>query len=319
MKIRNYFSKILAFLIILFLSLAGVFLVSNKALATSWSTPQLVGSHLVYGHSMTVDSGDHTHIVYDYGNTDSEVSYSTIGTPSESIGAIGNTKIAQKFTTPSDMDHIGEVAFQQSASGNLFGTVSIQSDNSGQPSGTPIPNGQVTSVTLNPGSPTEISLSNNPAVSPLTTYWLVFEATSGSGAFDGGATTPNDQCIFYNGFWQTSSQVENGAAEDEYFWMDSNKKVILQQYSEDQKTMIHEDNYSTVSYQSFVKLDTLTVGKEITLPDGGKVTRLDDKEGVSFQSGRFLLYHFYVSWRPESIDFFKDNSLPPLPADQQTW
>jgi len=125
--------------------------------------------------------------------------------------------------------------------------------------------------------------------------------------------------ISSSGIAETSSQVENGAAEDEYFWMDSNKKVILQQYSEDQKTMIHEDNYSTVSYQSFVKLDTLTVGKEITLPDGGKVTRLDDKEGVSFQSGRFLLYHFYVSWRPESIDFFKDNSLPPLPADQQTW
>ena len=41
--------------------------------------------------------------------------------------------------------------------------------------------------------------------------------------------------------------------------MDSGKKVILEQYTEEQKTMIHGDSYSTVSYQSFVKLDTLTV------------------------------------------------------------
>lgn len=122
-----------------------------------------------------------------------------------------------------------------------------------------------------------------------------------------------------SGIAETSSKVENGFAEDEYYWMDGDKKVVLQQYSEDQTTMIHGDNYASVSFQIFAKLDTLPIGKEITLPDGGKVTRLDDKGGVSIKSGRFLLYHFYVSWRPESIDYFNNNNLPALPPEQQTW
>jgi hypothetical protein len=121
-----------------------------------------------------------------------------------------------------------------------------------------------------------------------------------------------------NGIAETSSKVEDGMAEDEYYRMDNGKKVIVEQYSENNTSMIHSDYYVTLGFQEFVKLDTLPVGEQVTLPDGGKVTRLDDKGGVKFKSGRYLLYHFYVSQKPENLDEYK-NHLPPLLPEQEKW
>lgn len=121
-----------------------------------------------------------------------------------------------------------------------------------------------------------------------------------------------------NGIAETSTKVEDGVAEDEYFRMDNGKKIIVVQYSENNTSMIHNDYYVTLGFQEFVKLDTLPVGEQVTLPDGGKVTRLDDKGGVKFKSGRFLMYHFYVSAAPKDLDLFK-KEIPPIPPEQEKW
>jgi hypothetical protein len=121
------------------------------------------------------------------------------------------------------------------------------------------------------------------------------------------------------GFAETSSKVEDGLAEDEYFWMDGDKKVNLPQYTDKNTSMIHGDSYSTIGFQNLVKVDTLPIGKEVTLFDGGRVTKLDDKGGVSFKSGRFLLYHFYVSQLPQDVDTFANKYMPPLPPEHEIW
>ncbi len=125
--------------------------------------------------------------------------------------------------------------------------------------------------------------------------------------------------IAADGFAETSTRVEDGMAEDEYFYMDGGKKIILTQYTDKNTSMIHGENYSTLGFQNFVKLDTLPIGKEVNLTDGGKVTRLDDKGGVSFKSGRYLLYHFYVSEKLEDVHDFDNNKLPALPLNHEIW
>ncbi len=120
------------------------------------------------------------------------------------------------------------------------------------------------------------------------------------------------------GFAETSSKVEDGTAVDEYYWMEGDKKIVLEQITGNNKSKIHGGSYTALGYQNFVKLDTLPIGKEITLYDGGKITRLDDKGGVRFNSGRYLLYHFYVSENLEDVTTF-DNHLPPLPPNHEVW
>lgn len=122
-----------------------------------------------------------------------------------------------------------------------------------------------------------------------------------------------------DGYAETSSQVENGWAEDEYFWMNGSEKYILPQYTEDKKTMIHAERYGSMGSDKFVKIDTLPIGKEIVLVDGSKITKLDDKGGMSFKSGRYLLYMFYVSKKPEDIWDFSNNQLPPVPEEHEKW
>jgi hypothetical protein len=122
-----------------------------------------------------------------------------------------------------------------------------------------------------------------------------------------------------DGFAETSSRVEDGWAEDEYFRMNGNEKFILPQYTEDKKTMIHAEGYGSIGSDKFVKIDTLPIGKEITLIDGSKIKKLDDKGGMSFKSGRYLLYTFYVSAKPEDIWDFSNNHLPPAPKEHENW
>jgi hypothetical protein len=124
--------------------------------------------------------------------------------------------------------------------------------------------------------------------------------------------------ISNDGFAETSSRLEEGWAADEYFWQDGGEKVILQQNTEDKKSRIFGESYSYVSFNKFVFPDTLQIGKEIILPDGGKVTKLDDKGGISFKSGRYLLYKFYVSNKLEDIWDY-GNKLPPVPKEHEEW
>jgi hypothetical protein len=208
MKNKNFFLK--ALVILISLSLTSIFLLPKSVLALSWSTPQVVGSHTVEGGYMVVDSSDNVHMVYDYGSLDDEVAYNTTGTVSETIDTITNSRIAQRFTTTVDMDHLRQIDLQQN-SGNLVGNIRIETDNAGQPSGNLVdPNAEILNVTLISGFPTNSSFLISPAVSPLTSYWLVFQATGGSGTFDGGTSGTADQCMYYNGSaWSLSANVEN--------------------------------------------------------------------------------------------------------------
>jgi hypothetical protein len=122
-----------------------------------------------------------------------------------------------------------------------------------------------------------------------------------------------------DGFAETSSKVEEGWATDEYYWMDNGRKVYLTQNSGENTANIHAESYHTMGFQNFVSPDTLEVGKEVTLPDGGKVTRLDNKGGVKFESGRYLLYTFYVTKKLEDMWDFPNNHLPPISKEHETW
>jgi hypothetical protein len=122
-----------------------------------------------------------------------------------------------------------------------------------------------------------------------------------------------------SGFAETSSKVEEGLAEDEYYWMKGDNKFILRSYSEENTTMIHGEVYSYIGFQNFVNPDTLEIGKEITLYDGSKVTKLDDKGGVSFESGRPLLFKFYVSEKMENVWDYTNYHLPPVPKEHEEW
>ena len=122
-----------------------------------------------------------------------------------------------------------------------------------------------------------------------------------------------------DGFAETSSSVEDGWATDEYYWMDNGKKVYLTQNSGDNTANIHAEAYKSLGFQEFVNTDTLESGKEVILPDGGKVTKLDNKGGVKFESGRFLLYTFYVTKKLEDMWDFPNKNLPPIPKEHETW
>jgi hypothetical protein len=122
-----------------------------------------------------------------------------------------------------------------------------------------------------------------------------------------------------NGFAETSSKIEEGWAEDKYYWIESGKEKILPEYTEDKKSMIHSGVYKTADYLNFVNPDTLPAGKEVTLIDGSKFTKLDDKGGLSYKSGRYFLYLFYVSSKPEDIWDFTNYNLPPIPPEHEMW
>jgi len=125
--------------------------------------------------------------------------------------------------------------------------------------------------------------------------------------------------ISNDGFAETSSRIENGWASDEYYWMDGDKKVVLEQYTEDKKSMIHGEVYVTSGSNDFVNPDTMQIGREYTLFDGSKVTKTDDKNNMSFKSGRPIMYRFYVSRKLEDIWDFSNYHLPPLPKEHEKY
>ncbi len=125
--------------------------------------------------------------------------------------------------------------------------------------------------------------------------------------------------ISENGFAETSSGIEDGWAEDRYYWINDGEEHILPQYMTGNKSMIHSETFKNAGYTSFVNPDTVPLGKEINLYDGSSFTKLDDNGGLSYKSGRYLLYIFYVSAEPEDMWDFSNNSLPPIPPEHQMW
>ena len=122
-----------------------------------------------------------------------------------------------------------------------------------------------------------------------------------------------------SGYAETSSIIEEGWAEDKFYWLEGGKPYYLQQYSEDKTSMIHGETYSDADFKNFVNPDTLQVGKEYTLYDGSKITKLDNKGGMKQESGRHLLYTFFVSEKQENIWDFQNHKLPPIPKEHSIW
>jgi hypothetical protein len=122
--------------------------------------------------------------------------------------------------------------------------------------------------------------------------------------------------ITNSGFFETSSRLEEGFASDQYCWYDGDKKTLLSQTSDSNTTRIHAHTYSNVDVTNFVKIDTLPVGVEVVLYDGSRYTKLDDKGGMSYKSGRFLLEHFYVSAKMEG---YWDFNAPSMPENHTKW
>jgi uncharacterized protein DUF6843 len=122
--------------------------------------------------------------------------------------------------------------------------------------------------------------------------------------------------VNHSGIFETSSKVAIGMASDEYYWYDGEQKIILPQSSDSNTTRIHAHTYGSADVTNFVRTDTLPVGVEVELYDGSKYTRLDDKGGMSYKSGRFLLEHFYVSAKMEG---YWDFNPPAMPDNHSKW
>jgi hypothetical protein len=122
-----------------------------------------------------------------------------------------------------------------------------------------------------------------------------------------------------SGFAETSSKVGEGWAQDKYYWLEDNKEYVLPQYTEDKTSMIHAEVYRDADYKDFVNTDTLQIGAEYILYDGSKIIKLDDKGGMSYKSGRHLLFTFYVSEKPENVWDFPNTKLPAIPLEHKTW
>lgn len=130
----------------------------------------------------------------------------------------GNTKLAQSFEV-TGAQTVGAVKLylkkEGSASGNL--TVKIQTDNSGEPSGTTVTNG--TSGTVAASTVTtsfteiEFTFSTAPSLSGSTTYWLVLESSGSQDPVDYISwgvdnTTPgytDGEFLVYAGSWAGAS------------------------------------------------------------------------------------------------------------------
>jgi hypothetical protein len=122
-----------------------------------------------------------------------------------------------------------------------------------------------------------------------------------------------------SGFAETSSKIEDGWAQDKYYWLEGDKENILPQYTEDKTSMIHAEMYRDADYRNFVNPDTLQIGKEYILNDDSKIIKLDDNGGISYESGRHLLFTFFVSKKPENIWDFPNTNLPAIPLEHKEW
>jgi hypothetical protein len=122
-----------------------------------------------------------------------------------------------------------------------------------------------------------------------------------------------------SGFAETSSKIEDGWAQDKYYWLEDDKENVLPQYTEDKTSMIHAEMYRDADYRNFVNPDTLQIGKEYILNDDSKLMKLDNNGGVSYESGRPLLFTFYVSKKPENVWDFPTTKLPAIPLEHKVW
>jgi hypothetical protein len=120
-----------------------------------------------------------------------------------------NTRIAQKFTTPSYGKVLPDyLAINKDPGGTLTGYFQIETDSSGDPSGSYLC--KTNTQTLRSSIQSEAIFFRDTAnlLDPSTDYWLVFYRTSGSGGFYASNNGPADRVKYYDGSWNLDT-VEN--------------------------------------------------------------------------------------------------------------
>lgn len=130
------------------------------------------------------------------------------GVASEQIGAT-NTRIAQKMVV-TDERFVQHFNFQVThVSGTPTYTVRLETDNSGDPSGTLAFTGaELTGFQPSNGTATAGVFDKGEYLT-TGTYWLVAESTAGEATFDGNTGGTADQVKYYDGAWNLSTSVEN--------------------------------------------------------------------------------------------------------------
>lgn len=137
------------------------------------------------------------------------VSATTEGANSETLDTSTNTRIAQKFTSAST--YCNGAFLKMATGGSLVGTLRIETDNSGSPSGTLAhANLEKTGVTLNVNAVKNIFTDAEGVLSDATTYWLVFIVTEGTGTLVGNSSGgSNNVKIYSSSAWNNSSNLKD--------------------------------------------------------------------------------------------------------------
>ncbi|MCK4891961.1 MAG: DUF2341 domain-containing protein [Candidatus Pacebacteria bacterium] len=174
--------------------------------------------YLYYGDNSVSDQWvtdnsvwDSNYVMVQHMGDDSLIAdYTAVDTASETINTT-NTKIAQKFNSGANTA-ISSVDLFMSTGGALTGTVRIETDSSGSPSGTLVDatNSYSASTALSANAVKHVPLTGITALAASTDYWIVFSYSSGAGGtFQGGVTGTANQAQYYNGSWNLSASVEN--------------------------------------------------------------------------------------------------------------
>lgn len=125
---------------------------------------------------------------------------------SEVLDTTTNTRIAWRKSGVGTF--INGIQVLQSADGTLEGTLRLETDNSGSPSGTLVnENAEKTNITLQDAVKTSMFWNNEQSWTDGTDYWFVFVVTDGTGKLKGKSTGTTHNVKIYNTTWQDSSNI----------------------------------------------------------------------------------------------------------------
>jgi hypothetical protein len=139
---------------------------------------------------------------------------------SEVVDTVTNTKFSRKFTSIGTF--CNGIVLRMATGGSLVGTVRIETDNSGNPSGTLVhANAEITGIDLTDGDVnTPIFFDDEVEWTEGTTLHVVFIPTDGSGSLRGIVTGSTRMCKYYDGTWHDSANLY-----DLYFKLIGNNKI----------------------------------------------------------------------------------------------
>ena len=134
----------------------------------------------------------------------------TTGTDEE-IDGTTETRIGQKFYAPGSALSILKI--NVAAGGDSTSIVTIETDTTGSPSGTPVTNGTSNSVDFTTGGWTTVTFANDPVLTKGEPYWIVVTVDA-STTFEVSATDLYPDWLYkiYTGTW--GSAIDNDTSFD---------------------------------------------------------------------------------------------------------